>query len=46
MRSTSAKLTRGIKRCWIGMDASDGPTWNSLRDLCDPLWWLEAFVLR
>jgi hypothetical protein len=30
----SAKLTQGIKRSWIGMDASDGPTWNSLRDLC------------
>jgi len=34
MRSTSVKLTQGIKRSWIGMDASDGPTWNSLRDLC------------
>jgi len=31
MRSTSAQLTQGIKRSWIGMDASDGPTWNSLR---------------
>src|SRR5271165_6243859 len=34
MRSTSVKLTQGIKWSWIGMDASDGPTWNSLRDLC------------
>ena len=46
MRSTSAKLTQGIKRSWIGMDASDGPTWNSLRDLRAPevALWLEAFV--
>ena len=28
------QLTQGIKRSGIGMDASDGPTWNSLRDLC------------
>ncbi len=34
MRSTSVKLTQGIKWSWIGMDASDGPTWNSLRDIC------------
>ena len=29
------QLTQRFKRSWIGMDASDGPTWNSLRDLCD-----------
>ena len=28
------RLPQRIKRSWIGMDASDGPTWNSLRDLC------------
>ena len=27
------QLTQGIKCSGIGMDASDGPTWNSLRDL-------------
>src|SRR5271166_4289256 len=39
MRSTSAKLTQGIKRSWIGMHASDAPTWNSLRDLCALCGW-------